>query len=1139
MAVVMAACVDDSFLEDRSLMPGGEATVNIEAAFEPFTESGIQSRAGYADAPHGNLMNDVSDVVLLAYDVKGDLLDGFPMELTFDEDEIKDEERTGDDATSGKTDETTTKCLTKKNVKLRYGEYYLVAVANMGQYTMDEDGTITTTQKTIDVLNGMERDEYNTLHKLRSLRRHWDNSLLENNREMCGYFVVKDDEAKGAASNYCSDFLTVKVDREGMTLRAWLRRAASKVTVDFDGSGLRENVKIYIKDVKIYDLAESCTLGFGKTPKADSNEEINYIDYNNAIDDADGMIHEGGHVINFYNMYDKGAGDADEQHSAWPMIAKGSPYIYDDPEANVKVRKDLHANGAQSLFFYENMQGPAPHGKGPVADLINGGVANSETKKENVEFGTYIEVTGYYESEAAGNLSNGPITYRFLLGKDAIENCDAERNYHYKVTLKFNGNANDYSWHIDYKEEPDTWEVPTPWYVSYLYGHTASIPFKYTPPEGYEVVYFDAKIETNNWNPELSGDDEATIRKYDSEILDTFNDPENKAPAHGFLSLRYIKEVNITPDMCKYTTADGGLPNYGGTTLKTLNERYFKGGGTNGLDQSKRRFVVVSDGTVGKDEQDNDTERPQEIYSYRRDVVSQSVELDMPVFTRPKSLLRQSGYTGNNPFVGFLRKAFVTVTPYVREIGTTEPLIAMTSKDIEVTQVRRIVNPKGVYRRARNNQDFEVHLLHLPSEFHETFVDFTSNGPWMAEVLGDQNFITLDGKDQIYGSTGSSIKFTIRFNKLNLDDKVRNAIVRVKYHSYTCTHLIYVRQGYEPQAICETAYDFDHQYNPDNEGNGVAPVEWLTFNRRSKNENTDDPRDEGSLFKFGNTTPIDAFNNCYGDYERDGKYDGIGNYGVPGREKFYDGDAASNGSYYLTNDNGTRATDVTAWGDISWNGNGFVGTNAFPEVAGEGRMPTLRQLEQLYATPDVQFGFGVLYADGATTTQTAVNDAYGYYRDDPDKGKKGMRGVFVYNWDEKNLKDSYTGRNVFFPIGRSGYGHRKEGYRGWGTWDERWEYYLGRGILRYTCNGYASRGKGERTPFDKSAPFFSQLYFRQGGIYYAKEKTADGKYYDTGGAPENSPGIGLDINYFSLDFNGINGANLSDGADACMVRFIK
>lgn len=108
-------------------------------------------------------------------------------------------------------------------------------------------------------------------------------------------------------------------------------------------------------------------------------------------------------------------------------------------------RAALHTNSSESLFFYENMQGNAPHGKGPVTDLSNGGIANSTTIKDEVPCGTYIEVRAFYVSEASGNISNGEIKYRFMLGKDADKNCDAERNHHYKVTLKFNGNANDYS----------------------------------------------------------------------------------------------------------------------------------------------------------------------------------------------------------------------------------------------------------------------------------------------------------------------------------------------------------------------------------------------------------------------------------------------------------------------------------------------------------------------------------------------------------------------------------------------------------------------------------------------------------------------------------------------------------------------
>ncbi len=45
----------------------------------------------------------------------------------------------------------------------------------------------------------------------------------------------------------------------------------------------------------------------------------------------------------------------------------------------------------------------------------------------------------------------------------------------------------------------------------------------------------------------------------------------------------------------------------------------------------------------------------------------------------------------------------------------------------------------------------------------------------------------------------------------------------------------------------------------------------------------------------------------------------------------------------------------------------------------------------------------------------------------PTERKKGMRGVFMYYWDATKPDDSYTGKNIFFPIGRSGYGHRKQG----------------------------------------------------------------------------------------------------------------
>ncbi|WP_303297571.1 hypothetical protein, partial [Muribaculum intestinale] len=67
VSVGVTSCVDDDLVFRQGVMPHGEAVINIEAAFVPFSESAVGSRA--YDAPKGDVMVDVSDVVLLAYDI--------------------------------------------------------------------------------------------------------------------------------------------------------------------------------------------------------------------------------------------------------------------------------------------------------------------------------------------------------------------------------------------------------------------------------------------------------------------------------------------------------------------------------------------------------------------------------------------------------------------------------------------------------------------------------------------------------------------------------------------------------------------------------------------------------------------------------------------------------------------------------------------------------------------------------------------------------------------------------------------------------------------------------------------------------------------------------------------------------------
>lgn len=60
-----------------------------------------------------------------------------------------------------------------------------------------------------------------------------------------------------------------------MELHAWIRRAASKVTIAYDASGLKEGVFIYLKSVQIKDIPVNCYLGKTNTPS--ENEQSSLI----------------------------------------------------------------------------------------------------------------------------------------------------------------------------------------------------------------------------------------------------------------------------------------------------------------------------------------------------------------------------------------------------------------------------------------------------------------------------------------------------------------------------------------------------------------------------------------------------------------------------------------------------------------------------------------------------------------------------------------------------------------------------------------------------------------------------------------------------------------------------------------------
>ena len=1139
LALLLPSCVDDG-LGFYNGPDDGEAVMSLDITFSPFSAGNLDTRANIENG-NGKTLNILDNMYILVYDNDGNIVNigdnTYVKEVDLDtyKPVSSDTDRKDEDASNGATAEK--KTLTVKNIplKLPFGRYYIVAVANLKQKTYDAIHALDTDGKPMNC---------KTLDGLRRMKVDWDKSELRNNGEMMGYFT--DSELSNVANDVPAAnriFGSVAVNRGGMKLHAWLRRCASKVTISFDGSKLRDNVTVYIKEARIYDIPYDCTLGFGQPTGMNESEQS----YNHRVSEdgekVNGFYHENAQKISYLPNNGNDAtteitGESDVIAQNWPHISKGMSEIRNntsDHDYETATPVDFHAETADALYFYENMQdNPENKTKLSHADLENGGVAVSGENKDGIKYGTYIEVEGYYSSNAYGNYTHGKIKYRFMLGKNVTDNFEAERNYHYKLTLCPRGNGNDADWHIDF-EEPEGFHVPNPWYVSYLYNHDAILPFSYVAPEGWTVTGLRAEIIKNPWYPT-----DAEIEKLSDPTLPiipttpfgdetgAYTNSKNQQDYNGFLSLRATDAVVVTDKMALGRSwAYGDSGDYSKESGTTINEKYYYGGKTKNasgewvrddkyeytIDRSQRIYMENGGKKTYNDypKDTPQTVKDREDFSYKKE--GNTWSFDIPLFTRAKVLVKPTGYSGNNPFVGYQRIARVRL--YVtREKGGEKK---EESTDVNVVQVRRVVNPKGVYRRAGNNDPFHVKMMWLDGDDSDTFEPVISKGPWRAEIIGDANFITLDGKQTVSGSTDDPVSFTIRFNRMNSDKndkRVRNAVVRIKYHNYTCTHLIFVRQGYVPQEIVpqEDCRDSDH------EGYGATPIKWRTCNMIHGEKEASDPRDEGSLFKFGNATqPIDAYSNVYR---------------IGGKEVYHNLTKSefSNSEIYrlkLVDKNGNLTQQDVAWDKIL-KGEDFSGS--ISSVA------TMRDFEQLYLSRNVQFGYGVLYADGATTTQQNLKDAYGYYRGDTNTGDshKGMRGLFAYYWDGKlSGGNKYNAKNVFFPIGRSGYGHRKNNKEGDGKEP-------GNGILRYSCG----RGTPNEGLFSNAAPLFVAVYRRPGAIYWAK-KIDSAREWNWDDKIEYEPGnnnkrgaYGLDINYFSFDVNLITATNVDNGNDACFVRCV-
>lgn len=1076
LMVAATSCKDDLLYTDGGPIPEGESIVTAQVDFKPLVE-GLADKSRSA----GDTIKSINDLCVLLYDVDGNLAEAHSLTLVTGEPgegeyRVSDIERKKEDAAdpNGNIAETETP-RAKLSLKIPYGRYYIYAVANMGTEFNEEvksDGTGSS-----EAVNKY-KEAIKTVEGLKSISLTWNADDVARNNQMFGHFTIVGQENK-------SELLTI--NKKKMELHSWIRRAASKVTIAYDGSGLEDGVFIYLKSVTIKDIPQKCYLG-KNNPAAP--EDLKDGDEGVKLD----LIPEGETIKYYKGDGELSPSDFNETYEA--RITKGKPLFgskrYEEDAYHPENLADVHTEFTNALYFYENMQGMGKEGttsdkrqvvKGdqdPTKPTYpDGGAEDNEAWKDAKPYGTYIEVDAFYVSINEKKVGRGPIKYRFMLGKDVITDYNAERNHHYKLTLKFKGYANDADWHIEYEEPEPGIEVPNPYYISYLYNRTMNLPVKINTGGG-TLISLKAEILTNNWAPHgtlsLAEGGLDYARAYD--YAENPNNESLNQPWNGFLSLRkttarvLIKENDPDKDQ---VPVDLTIP---GTVKITSNKDYYETS-----EKGLRTYNVAKQ--LHEDKDGN--------YEIKGD--NDHLLASIPLYTRAKQMHIKSGYTGNNPYVAYQRHAKVKITAVVQVNGKDHSL----DETVDIYQVRRIVNPKGIYRSNNNNRPFDVTLLRLPKENAEDFIPFSSEGPWKAYVVSAQTeanrgepsyvdpnpgFITLSVLDNkntrledgvIYGVTGSDIKFKINFNEtIAKGASNKNAVVRVEYHNYTCEHLIFVHQGSQPQELLS------------------GKPAWHVSNLVSQNKEALNPLDEGSLFRYKNLTQPIATKNQYNKQIM-----------INVKPDYFPDPVSQTGQYELE---GT--TEKVTWGNIT--NQQAESTESWGLNLEKTRIAKLDDYESLFESDIIAQSYGVLYGDESTEPETNIVDAYGYqehneysHPGNPPKKNRGMRGCFVYNRN--------NGNHIFLPVGASGYGHRRTKENG---------------CLRYSC--------GQTGIFSNLAlaPLFYDLYMRPGAVYWTEDVTGTGAWGTT---------VGWDINYFTFDFNRIYQANVfdSDKSDACFIRCVE
>lgn len=1145
--LALSACEDRLEYYNDYDIPDGSGNLSINITFPELASSTLGgSRSS------GEEIEKIENVFIAVYDTEGELLKSiYFTENEYDANLISkpvwsDVKDTPEDGIQKPSDDSvmdwnyvTTPKVTFNILDLPYGKYRIYAAANVKD------------------LADTHNEDIQTEEGLKKISFDWVPGDIKANNQMFGYFTHE-----GAQTSTGFDAPTLVFTPKNSAIHAWIRRLASKVTIAFDGRGLKNNVRIYIKSVTIKNLPKSCALGVENSPKGESNflnTSENLIPWHDdSKKEEDEWITEDveEHSRMFYNKYITGIDnntdtvpDPGKDYKDWMMIINSG-----------NVCGSSHTPSADALYFFENNQGDyqgmSQYDKRQYLtgddNTVGENITNSSQKdfRDKVSDGTFVEVQAYYESSDETHYTRGPIRYRFMLGKNVTYNYDAARNHHFKLTLGFKGWANQPDWHIEYESPEPSLTVPETFRVSYVYNQSHTLPITVS---GY-CTRVEMEITKNYWAP---CDDKGNILATQGSTNE--NDPTAFRWARSVFTSQHPNYATTATPLYNCTgflalqtecDANGNIPtnilsnyhyNQGTTAVNALNDYYL--GKSTAPDQHYREFTNFTDGT-----HESPAGKVNDYKVIKNGETSHT--LLVPVFTRNKSMIDGTNYSGNNPFEEYDRYAEIKVTAYFED-GTS------ISKPIKVLQTRRLVNPKGIWRSHNSNAEFHVELAtkNIGAGYSNNYVKLKSEGSWSASIddtegngffklrtatPGDTTqYVVTDnaGKYQangvgtkIIGKTDTYVDFYVDFEQgTSTSASTSNCgIITVLYHEDQCVHKIMVRQGYnEPLDIM---------------GKGVKWSSYCVFGATAREGSTNDfdveltsnPLALGSLIRRGRVTQAFLVSNNGGEGI---KATDFSNFPMPFGaykpvpinqklkvyspnhetvEEFWGGANGQTGGVGYVDERGTDANPASAKS---------MGT-FHATVGGEPyiyQVPTYENFQQL---DDAEYAFGICYGEGASGTQLDPNKAFGFISttNSDYETDMGMRGIFVYNRDNAN--------QIFFPIGKYGLGRRRMFNISNNTTGDNHP---------NTVSGYVSRSwigtlwygdTNKPLPLTGNNIFRPMAYnvcYQQGAIYWIDKwvpKTVTGR--DTGS-------MGWDMNYYGFDFSTYTDNNYQD---ACIIKLV-